>query len=62
MEMMIKHHGKAIKEGRHRRDKAEHAELRTLTRSQGNRLRLYKYRHGCASGTAGVAADHLRYF
>ena len=30
MEMMIKHHGKAIKGGRHCRDKAEHAGLRTL--------------------------------
>jgi uncharacterized protein (DUF305 family) len=30
MEMMIKHHEKAIKEGRHCLDKAEHAELRSL--------------------------------
>jgi uncharacterized protein (DUF305 family) len=30
MEMMIKHHEKAIKEGRHCLDKAYHAELREL--------------------------------
>jgi uncharacterized protein (DUF305 family) len=30
MEMMIKHHEKAIKEGRHCLDKAFHVELRTL--------------------------------
>lgn len=30
MEMMIKHHSKAIKEGRHCLDKAAHAELRAL--------------------------------
>ena len=31
MEMMIKHHEKAIKEGRHCLDKAYHAELRELS-------------------------------
>ena len=63
MEMMIKHHEKAIKRS-HCLDKAEHAERRTRCQRimTTQPAEIARCSHGCASRMASVGNDHLSYF